>query len=599
MRERGGEARSRRDWLKGLVILALAARILGLSPAVAADETRYAALTTGTEPLPEADLPTVLSAADAARYHRIFALQAQGRWAAADHEIARLDNRLLLGEVLAERYRDQRYHPSYAQLARWLHHYADQPDAKPIYEMAQAYQPEGAPAPKKPEAPIRRVSAAAATASADHLTTLADRIRTLARHKPAAAAALLATPAAERQLDARLRDRLRADIAQAYRAAGEEKSPPESAAATVAAHWQAGLDDWQRGRFTAAGRHFERAAKAPGQKPWARAAAAFWAARVAEHQHQSEHTAYWLGIAAEAPRTFYGLLARRILGVDTYLNFTSDPFTVFDADVILGRAGGRRALALLAAGEPGRASAELHYLAAHSDAAVVESVEALADRANLPSLSLELAGVLADSDGQHHDYALYPVPRWQPLDGFSVDRALLFALMRQESLFLPRVKSAAGARGLMQLMPATARSMAARAGVDLGDGRETEAEDALADPELNLTLAQEYVVTLLGDEHIHDNLLLFACAYNSGPAAALHWLSARPEYRKDPLLFLESIPAPETRAFAKRVLANYWIYRQRLGQPSPDLDALAAGQWPTYIAYDSLPEEDRRDAENR
>src|SRR6185437_16230017 len=135
MQGRGGEARSRRDWLKGLVILALVARILGLSPAVAADETRYAALTTGTDPLPEADLPTVLSAADAARYHRIFALQAQGRWAAADHEIARLDDRLLLGEVLAERYRDRRYHPSYAQLSRWLHHYADEPDAKPIYEM--------------------------------------------------------------------------------------------------------------------------------------------------------------------------------------------------------------------------------------------------------------------------------------------------------------------------------------------------------------------------------------------------------------------------------------------------------------------------------
>ena len=544
----------------------------------------------------------VLSAADAARYHRIFALQAQGHWAAADHEIARLNDRLLLGEVLAERYRDRRYHPSYAQLSRWLHHYADEPDAKLIYEMALAYQPDGAPTLKKPAAtPIRRVSAGEASASASplHLATLADRIRTLARHKPAAAAALLATPAAERQLDAKLRDRLHADIAQAYRAAGEDKSPPESAAAVIAAHWQAGLDDWQRGRFAAAGRQFEVVAKARGQKPWARAAAAFWAARVARRQHQSEHAAYWLGIAAEAPRTFYGLLARRTLGVDTYLNFTSDPFTVFDAEVILGRAGGRRALALLAAGEAGRAAAELHHLAARSDTAVVESVEALADRANLPSLSLELAGVLADSDGQHHDYALYPVPRWQPLDGFSVDRALLFALMRQESLFLPRVTSAAGARGLMQLMPATARSMAARTGVDLGDGRETEAEDALADPELNLTLAQEYVVTLLGDDHIRGNLLLFACAYNSGPAAMLHWLAARPEYRKDPLLFLESIPAPETRAFAKRVLANYWIYRQRLGQPSPDLDALAAGQWPTYIAYDSLPEEDRRDAENR
>jgi hypothetical protein len=72
-----------------------------------------------------------------------------------------------------------------------------------------------------------------------------------------------------------------------------------------------------------------------------------------------------------------------------------------------------------------------------------------------------------------------------------------------------------------------------------------------------------------------------------------------PELTRDPLLFIESIPSRETRTFTERVLANYWIYRQRLGQPVPDLDALAAGDWPTYTALDSTTEPDRRHAENR
>ena len=160
--------------------------------------------------------------------------------------------------------------------------------------------------------------------------------------------------------------------------------------------------------------------------------------------------------------------------------------------------------------------------------------------------------------------------------------------MRQESLFLPDVTSTAGALGLMQLMPATARDMAERKGVRLAPSRdEGDASKALADPALNLTLAQEYVRLLLKDQRIKGNLLLFALAYNGGPAAAQRWRELASSYRDDPLLFLESIPSPEARLFTKHVLTNYWIYRARLGQGTQDLDALAAGRWPTYIALDT------------
>jgi soluble lytic murein transglycosylase-like protein len=576
-------------------------------PVAATDELHVAALTPGGQSLTEAELPSVLSVPDIARYRRIFALQDRHLWREADGEIATLGDTLLLGPVLAQRYADRHYRASYGELASWLAHYPDEPEARTFYAFALARRPGGVAPPTRPVAalpPRLSESREAPAASAGRSADLAAEIRTVARSEPRRAELMLEGPAAQQRLDSRNRAALKIDVAAGYLAAGElykaldisDAAQDETDEATD--HWQAGLAAWRSKRLNEARQHFEALAHS-GQSSWTTSAGAFWAARVELRAHRAEHAAFWLGIAAEQPRTFYGLLARRLLGVDPYLNFAADPFTEFDARIVLGTEAGRRALALLAVGQRSRAATELRLLAARSDTAIVESIEALADRANLPGLSLQLAGVLADSDGRNHDYALYPVPRWQPHGGFSVDRALLFALMRQESLFLPRVKSNAGAYGLMQLMPATARSMAEQTGESLGDRRRRAAEqEALGDPELNLTLAQKYVEILLADQRIRGNLLIFACAYNSGPSTALHWQSAEPEYGSDPLLFLESIPSPEARIFTKRVLTNYWIYRQRLEQSTPDLDALAAGQWPTYTALDGFPEPDRRHAEN-
>ena len=119
----------------------------------------------------------------------------------------------------------------------------------------------------------------------------------------------------------------------------------------------------------------------------------------------------------------------------------------------------------------------------------------------------------------------------------------------------------------------------------------------MADPEVNLALAQEYVIDLINDPHVHGNLLFLAAAYNTGPAAVPR-LAAAAGGSRDPLMFVESIGNRETRTFIQRVLTNYWIYRLRLGQPTPDLDTLAAGEWPTYTALDQRAEPMTRHAEN-
>jgi soluble lytic murein transglycosylase len=624
MQGRRYQLRPGRTWAGLGVFVALAAGLPGslttLSPSAAAQSVRTSALTPSTEPLREADLPSVLAPSEAQRYRHIFGLQGTGQWAAADREIALLTDKLLLGAVEAQRFLHPHRRPHYAELSRWLAEHTDEPSARAIYALALRHQPAGDAAPAKPIAAplvardladeISGAPAADAPAASKSLTALERRradilqaeIRALAFADPRRAERVLDSAEAKRLLDDDDADALRTVVAAGYLAAGQAQQAlalsamPHSTAYAPTAHWQAGLAAWRLGRLGQARGHFQAVARAQGVSSRATAAAAYWAARVELRSGRLELFTYWLGVAAEHPRTFYGLLARHTLGIDTAFDFDSNPFTEGDAQRLLDTPAGRRALALLQVGETARAEAELRGLAPHASAALIEAMVGVADRANMPALSLQLAGLIGEGGVRLH-HALYPVPRWTPIGGFTVDRALVFAVMRQESQFLTDARSYAGALGVMQLMPATAHAMARRAGVRLV-GRDRTMQDALADPELNMALAQEYITELMQNERIKGNLLLLAAAYNCGPGALQRWQSD-PQLRKDPLLFVESIPSHQTRIFTERVLANYWIYRLRLGQKLPDLDALAAGDWPTYTALDHPPEPDRRHAENR
>ena len=195
----------------------------------------------------------------------------------------------------------------------------------------------------------------------------------------------------------------------------------------------------------------------------------------------------------------------------------------------------------------------------------------------MPALCLALSQSVSNSDRRTD--ALYPMPHWQPRNGYSVDRALMYALMMQESAFATGASSHSGASGLMQLMPRTARNIAHSSGIHLGHNSD------LVDPEINLSLGQEYVKQLIKEDQIRGNLILMLAAYKGG-TGSLSELENRPGYHTDPLMFLESLPHVETRLYVERVLTNMWIYRQRLGQKVPDLDALAANEWPTYMSLD-------------
>ena len=118
----------------------------------------------------------------------------------------------------------------------------------------------------------------------------------------------------------------------------------------------------------------------------------------------------------------------------------------------------------------------------------------------------------------------------------------------------------------MQLTPATAAHVTQDAGL-------VKDPSALKDPALNLRIGQDYVGKLL--DATKGDLLHAVAAYNSGPSTILKTASQMPG--ADSLLVFESMPGGQTREYVQRVIANYWIYRLVLGQPSPTLDAAAAG----------------------
>ncbi|WP_162913317.1 lytic transglycosylase domain-containing protein [Rhodospirillaceae bacterium SYSU D60014] len=355
---------------------------------------------------------------------------------------------------------------------------------------------------------------------------------------------------------------------------------PDKAVEPESPHWQAGLDAWRRGEIAAAARHFEKVALAEERSPWNQAAGAFWAARSHLRARQPEQVSRWLAMAAEHPRTFYGQIARRSLGMDSALDWEVRPLVQAEARALLGTRAGQRALALLQIDQRDRAERELRILQTRAGPELADALFAISQAAEMPALALRLGAVVKLREGKPLDAALYPLPAWRPEGGFIVDRALLYALMRQESAFNPDAESPAGAMGLMQLMPQTAGYIAGNGADFTGMNRL-----ALRDPALNLTLAQKYVDYLLTDADIGGDLLLLAAAYNAGPGNLAKW-RGRFSYEDDPLLFIETIPVRETRLFIERVLTNLWIYRERMDQRAPSLDAIVAGGWPVYHPQD-------------
>jgi soluble lytic murein transglycosylase-like protein len=537
------------------------------------------------------DLPKALSDEERDRYRRIFQAQMGGQWAAADADIAQLKDKTLMGYVGAQRLLSPGYQASYDQLAAWLQDYNDHPDAPAIYKLAVIRRPKGTSGDLTPASfvgfaqPSPTFAAARTVTGADaaRAAQLRARLQQMADDGGFNAAfALLDEKATTELLGApevelwrgRIRTRaLEADAQRGVQVPVDVTAPPD-------ANWAAGLSAFQSGNMAEAARRFELVADAPPDQvsSWTLAAGAFWAARTNLLAGNPQKFAPYLKRAALHARTFHGLIAQKMLGMQIVPDLATPQIDRRRADMLKNDRAGRRALALFQLGAATAAQRELFAASLDADPKYVESIMAVALKANLPSLSIQVGNAAWDQRDRiaGYDAAMYPLPPWQPMQGFTLDRALVYAFMRQESAFNPKARSYVGAMGLMQLMPGTARIVTNKFAPETAGGNPW-------DPSVNMSLGQAYVSSLLND--VDDNLVRTVAAYNGGPGNVMRWDSTL-NASADPLLYIATIPLNETRDFVHRVMANYWMYQIRLGQPTPSLDQIAAHEWPRYTQQD-------------
>lgn len=355
----------------------------------------------------------------------------------------------------------------------------------------------------------------------------------------------------------RMNDALKArDAAAAYRAISNHSLRPGSvdfAEAESYAGWLA-LNKLRDPRL--ADIHFQRLEQNV-KSPVSKARAAYWRGRAAEAMGDTARARAFFEQGAEHTTTFYGQLSAEKAGRTT-LVLTPDPQpTAGDlADFETGELV--RALRLLSsAGERNLVRVFGLYMG--------ETVETPVELAmlvdTLRGLGEQEVSLIAYRRGAQRGLILhergYPLLTPPPVYGGAED-AFVLAIVRQESQFDPRVRSHADARGMMQLLPSTARATASRVGVAWQPER-------LWEPDYNMRLGSGYLGQMVSN--LGGSYVMAAAGYNAGPGRPVAWVKFCGDPRDpngDPLDFLECIPFAETRNYVMNVLSNVQVYRARL-----------------------------------
>jgi soluble lytic murein transglycosylase-like protein len=533
--------------------------------------------------------PRVLSSEDVRLYRQIFTDEREGHFADAQEDVAHLSDHCLIGYAEAEHLLSPHSKRTpVAQLAAWIGEYNDLPIADRVRALAEKRNNEKRNRHHRveiasPEYVKRRGGGYEDTDLPDPVL-VSDASRTaqpqieafIKADQPAQAEEVLKTllsANADESDIAHLTRRVSASYlaegqdADAYRVATEVTRSDYALAPMLS--WNAGLAAYRLGNYQDSATHFERLAEAGSVPNYTRGAAAFWAARAHMQAGEPLRVVTLLTAAAHEQPTFYGMLAERLLGQDMQTGF-SDPVLDRDTfDALMRVPAAHRAVALSQIGETQTINAEMNRaLAAIDLQSEGQAYAALARSLDLPNLELRASETQASRGIMLT--GLFPVPHYRPPGGYNVDPSLVLAFARAESRFQPNAVSYAGARGIMQIMPGTAAHMEGAA----------PTPDQMNDPSYNLGLGQRYLQELL--DQVNGNLVQLAAAYNAGPGALTRWMGTHEKQLNDPLLFIESMPAPQTRSYVKEVLTYYWMYSRRVGERAPTLDDTASGKWPRY-----------------
>lgn len=332
------------------------------------------------------------------------------------------------------------------------------------------------------------------------------------------------------------------------------------------AEWLAG---WLALRFNgnpaAALGHFKRMAQYV-RMPISQARAGYWAGRAAEALGRRDEAERWLNAAAAFTTTYYGQLAAGELGLQLRGREAATAVAVESPG--LARSEPAQVAALLCSlGEYARAVPFVGRLAsdAGEDPAAAAFVVGLGKSCGRADIAVRAAkGITRNSEPDLR--ASHPVPRVKGLTAAVAglpDPALRLAIARQESQFDPTATSPAGARGIMQLMPGTAKGIAQKLNMSYALGRLT------SDPDYNARLGSTYLQQQIA--RFDGELALALTAYNAGPMRVVAWLDQNGDPRRGDAYglidWIEMIPFAETRNYVQRVLESRIVYEVVLDGP--------------------------------
>ncbi len=380
---------------------------------------------------------------------------------------------------------------------------------------------------------------------------------------------------------------MKGDISVAYRIASAHGL--ESGLGFAEGEWLAG---WIALRFLdrpeAAYGHFEHLNNGVSS-PISLARSAYWAGEAAAVMDRRApggdwraSARRWYESAARFGTTFYGQLASRRLDRPVEIETAAPKPPSLEAHTAFEGRELVRAVRML--GELGEVKLHERFLLRLK--VLAESAEDYALVADLaqeqgrPDMAMRTAKA-ARTEGFILFDILFPsreLPRTK-----SPEPALVLAVIRQESGFYGGAVSGAGARGLMQLMPRTAKRVARRIKVRYSRKK------LLTDPDYNLRLGRAYLSDLT--EQYDGSYILALAAYNAGPARANRWIKSFGDPRKpdvDPIDWIESVPFDETRNYVQRIVESLVVYRRLLGVQAGDPVITLAG--PSFRSLAKQPD---------
>lgn len=544
----------------------------------------------------------ILSPNDIKIYKKIFEIQKlpiksknSREWKKVDDLIKRLNNKILLGNVYAERF----LHPtgwrsSYSDLKQWLDKYNDHPDATRITRIALKRKPNNFKRPKKPTPGFLN---GYGTFKANVLkprfpidndkykrfaysTSIKFR-RAINKKNTIYAENLLSSKKVKKYLTKTELSQLRAELSHALFIFEKDYKSIRQARLSISlsetpnplALWAGGLASW-RIKDIKSSKYFFNNLSSIQRPEGITAGGGYWSARISYLLGNAKEANHFLKKAAAKERTFYGSLAMASLGYKYKPNFDLPNYDQNLINKILRHRGGVRALALIEVNEFYKAAREFRKIIPKFDIKDYPQLLSFTSKNNMPGLTFRLAAILRNDHNKILLGGLYPVPSWK-IDTVDLkDKALLYAIARQESGFNPRARSSSKAMGVLQIIPSTAAFIMKNREYRLRRSK----NHLLYNPPDNISIGSKYIKFLFSLPIVNNDLMWMLASYNAGPGNFKKWTKNRNYKYNDTLLMLESLPARETRNYIKLVLTNLWVYKSRFNQNNTTLQSLASGK---------------------